>query len=202
MRVLTDEKRDSILQAAAEVFQEVGFEGASMALISARAGGSKSTLYRYFSSKEDLFVAVLHEHGKRLILPGIEQLINSESPDLVRLLCRFGEQTLGVLCDESSIKMFRMVIAESGRSDVGLRFLEAGPKLGLEALALFFKKKMDLGLLRQVDPIVAARHYMALLESETVLPNLLGARLHLKGKDVRDAVKRAVETFLCGYANS
>ncbi|WP_206336533.1 TetR/AcrR family transcriptional regulator, partial [Pseudomonas viridiflava] len=50
VRVLTDAKRDAIIDAAAQVFQEDGFEAASMAAIAARVGGSKSTLYRYYNS--------------------------------------------------------------------------------------------------------------------------------------------------------
>ena len=59
MRVRTEEKRDTIVQAASEVFLELGFEGASMSQIAARVGGSKRTLYGYFGSKEDLFLAVM-----------------------------------------------------------------------------------------------------------------------------------------------
>ena len=58
MRVRTESKREAILEAASHVFLESGFEGASMAEIAARVGGSKATLYGYFGSKEDLFVEV------------------------------------------------------------------------------------------------------------------------------------------------
>ena len=44
MRVKTDDRRAAILEAAVEVFREVGYERASMAAISARVGGSKATL--------------------------------------------------------------------------------------------------------------------------------------------------------------
>ena len=61
MRVKTDQKRLAILAAAGELFREQGYSGASMAAVSERVGGSKATLYRYFQSKEDLFVTVLLE---------------------------------------------------------------------------------------------------------------------------------------------
>ena len=59
MRVKTDAKRQTILEAAAEVFRVQGFAGASMTAVAERAGGSKATLYRYFDSKEDVFIAVM-----------------------------------------------------------------------------------------------------------------------------------------------
>ncbi len=59
MRVKTEERRQAIIEKAREVFQEEGFDRASMSEIAARVGGSKATLYSYFKSKEELFVAVM-----------------------------------------------------------------------------------------------------------------------------------------------
>src|SRR5580765_2094729 len=59
MRMRTEEKKQEIVRIAAELFEEFGYERASMSAIAARAGGSKATLYGYFASKEDLLRAVL-----------------------------------------------------------------------------------------------------------------------------------------------
>ena len=59
MRVKTQEKKQAILQVAAQAFRELGFEGTSMCEIRDRVGGSKATLYSYFPSKEDLFFEVI-----------------------------------------------------------------------------------------------------------------------------------------------
>lgn len=64
MRTKSDEKRQAILDVAAEVFREAGFERASMSEICTRVGGSKATLYNYFPSKEELFFEVMFlSHG-------------------------------------------------------------------------------------------------------------------------------------------
>ena len=55
------ERRQAILEAAAKVFLEKGPAAASMDEIAERAELSKGTLYLYFSSKEDLFVAASAE---------------------------------------------------------------------------------------------------------------------------------------------
>ena len=60
MRVKSEARRQAILDVAAEVFREHGFEHASMSEMTARLGGSKSTLYSYFASKEELFLEVMH----------------------------------------------------------------------------------------------------------------------------------------------
>ena len=61
MRIKTQHRREAIIQAAIAVFNEAGFERASMSEIAARLGGSKATLYGYFASKEDLYVAAMQE---------------------------------------------------------------------------------------------------------------------------------------------
>jgi AcrR family transcriptional regulator len=58
MRSRTLEKKSVIVRIAAEMFDELGYERASMSAIAARVGGSKATLYRYFMSKEELLRAV------------------------------------------------------------------------------------------------------------------------------------------------
>src|SRR6516165_9146528 len=71
MKVLTEARREAILAAAKAVFEEVGFDQATMSEITARVGGSKATLYRYFESKEALFMELVlrtgQEHGGELM---------------------------------------------------------------------------------------------------------------------------------------
>ncbi|MGC6390043.1 TetR/AcrR family transcriptional regulator [Ewingella sp. S1.OA.A_B6] len=199
MRVLTDIKRDSILQAATEIFHEQGFEGASMAGIASRIGGSKSTLYRYFSSKEELFVAVSQQTAKSQIIPSLEGLLTSKSKDLSNVLQEFGETAFAIVANETSIKAMRTVVSEAGRSDIGRLFFQAGPQIASELLARFFQTQMVAGNMRAADPKIAARHLIALLESETVFPCLMGIRAELSNIELKGAVQRAIETFLGGY---
>lgn len=53
--------RQRILNAAREVFAEVGFEAARVDEIARRADINKRMLYHYFGGKEDLYIEVLHQ---------------------------------------------------------------------------------------------------------------------------------------------
>lgn len=201
MRVKTEEKRDAILAAAADVFKESGFEGASMAEISARIGGSKGTLYAYFKSKEELFVAVTHAVAKKQIEPALETL-DQETEDLEATLRVFGEKAVSFLCQESTLQTQRMILAEAGRSDIGRRFHEDGPKLGMQRIAAFMQKQMAAGRLKQADPMLATLQLCALLDCETVRPMMLGLETSISKPRIKRMVGRAVETFLAAYAVS
>lgn len=57
--------RDHILQVADELFYRDGIHVTGVDTIIARSGVAKTTLYRYFPSKDDLVVAYLHDRDRR-----------------------------------------------------------------------------------------------------------------------------------------
>src|SRR6266853_2784518 len=69
-----ESRPSELLAAALELFVERGFAATRLDEVAARAGVSKGTLYLYFSSKEELFKAVIRsgivpliERGERLL---------------------------------------------------------------------------------------------------------------------------------------
>ncbi len=59
------QSRRRILDSARDVFFRDGFMAANLDEVAERAGVAKGTLYRYFESKADLYVAVLADNGNR-----------------------------------------------------------------------------------------------------------------------------------------
>lgn len=53
-----NERKDAIYQAAYSLFKEKGYDGVSFNGIAAQAGFTKSNMYRYFGSKEEIFLNV------------------------------------------------------------------------------------------------------------------------------------------------
>src|SRR2546429_5041152 len=53
--------REALLEAALQVFAERGYRDASVDEVAERAGYSKGALYWHFSSKDDLFFALVDE---------------------------------------------------------------------------------------------------------------------------------------------
>ena len=199
MKSKTEAKRLAILKAAADVFREVGFERASMSEIRARIGGSKATLYNYFPSKEKLFVEVMYQ-AKELELVNITHSLNPDADDLKEELLPFGQRLLASLYSPEAIAIRRLAIAESRHSDIGKIVFE-GSTLPIEKqVAEFLKKAMKRGTLRSADPKTAAMQFLSLLESEFLHRVLLGTTNSVKPEALNGAARRAVETFLSGYA--
>ena len=57
-------KRRQIIEGARQVFLTQGFDAASMGEIARQAGVSKGTLYVYFTSKEELFGAIVADQPR------------------------------------------------------------------------------------------------------------------------------------------
>lgn len=60
------DKEAKIIAAAEEVFARLGFANAKMQDIAAEAGTTKVTLYNYFQSKENLYMAITYKALQRL----------------------------------------------------------------------------------------------------------------------------------------
>lgn len=61
-----DQTRQRILAAARACFSELGFEGATNAAVAEAAGITHGSIYHYFGSKADLFIAVEEEVSARV----------------------------------------------------------------------------------------------------------------------------------------
>lgn len=59
-------RREALLAAAAELFDAEGPRGAGLNAIAARAGFTKSNVYRYFESREDVLLALFLDEFDRL----------------------------------------------------------------------------------------------------------------------------------------
>ena len=67
-------RRQQILDAAAALFQEAGYEGFSVALLASKAGVVKGTLYLYFKTREEVFLALYDQSLNRVSECFIAQL--------------------------------------------------------------------------------------------------------------------------------
>ncbi|CAN5552587.1 TetR/AcrR family transcriptional regulator TvrR [soil metagenome] len=203
MKVLTEARREAIVEAASKLFQEFGYEGASMNELAIRLRGSKATLYRYFPSKEALFDAVVRASSTAGLAKAVQHLQSSvaQQVELAPALRQFGETMLSAMDEPAgALAVYRMVVAEAGRSEVGELFYAAGPRECVMALSALLKAAMDRGDLRSADPEIMALHFLGLVTAET------GIRLYqrnpprLSAVQTRAMVERAVDMFMGGAA--
>jgi len=199
MRTKCQIKRQKILDIAEETFRELGFEGASMGEISARVGGSKATLYNYFSSKEELLFEIVFS-AIEAEFETTHALLADVTGDLISVLVAFGEGLLHSLyTPPSAIEVRRLIFAESRRSDLGKICYERGVQRSHAQLSRFLREAMQQGKLRETDPNVAAWHLYGLLDSTLLRRCLLCVQDSVSDEEIQIAVRQAVAVFMAGY---
>jgi len=122
------EKRAALLDAAQIVFLAEGYAGTSMQAVAARAGVSKMTLYRHFTDKEELFLAMFFEHCMR---SRDRQAVEParEVPQAIAALEEFARGFVRAFTDPGMLALFRMLIGETGRfPQLGKTFYDHGPR--------------------------------------------------------------------------
>lgn len=190
-----NDRRTRILRAAAELFLAEGYAGVSMDDVLAKVGGSKSTLYRYFDDKLDMFtsaVEMLIDERNRPVLD-----FQPRGADPEATLTEFGHHFAAIVLDPGAIAVHRLVVAEAGRvPELGQAFFEHGPKRGIEALGGHLAHLRDASVIEIEDPLLAASQlYQAMLGS-LQMRLLVNAKPKPTAAEIETAVAAAVRTFL------
>ena len=86
-RLSAEQRRELILQAAAQVFAERGYEGASIDEIAKAAGVTAPVIYHHFASKQALHAELLELHSEALVAQA-QALGTAHPPDSAGRLMR------------------------------------------------------------------------------------------------------------------
>jgi AcrR family transcriptional regulator len=187
-----------ILNAASELFLELGFERASTADIAARAKVSKRELYKHFGDKRAILSACIIKVQKEVWSEMDIQW--SQAGDIRSVLLHAGNTIFKLILSDRFGNLFRIVAAESFHDpQTAKQFYRLGPGAGRQQTAKFFKKQIDNGMLLQTDPLQAADDFLdAVITARLMTSIALGnAR---RSAFAKDHVAHAVDIFLTYYA--
>lgn len=196
MRTKSEERREAIMAVALEIFREQGFEAASMSQIAARVGGSKATLYNYFSSKEELLLEAMLNGAKNFAREVLALL--DQSDNLPNQLQRFVCSLLQLLHSSETIEILRVAVSVGGTSDVGRRFYELRTNEVWVNIAERLQIEIKKGSLRDDDADVMATHLRCLCEAD-LIRGLLGASEPITQAQAEQRAKCTVDVFLRAY---
>jgi TetR/AcrR family transcriptional regulator, mexJK operon transcriptional repressor len=174
----SEKTREALLAAAQRLFLERGFQATSTDAILAEAGiSSKETLYRYFASKEELFVAVLShlttEH------PDFSARLAALPPprDLRALrasLTTAAHEILTLMCQPSYLALWRTMMAEAPRfPQLGAAFFAAIPQRGFTLVERLLRAASEQRFIAEADIEAMTRMLLGGLLSYAVTELLL-----------------------------
>jgi len=195
-------KRQQILEGAQNVFLRMGFDAASMNDITREAGVSKGTIYVYFNSKEDLFVA-LCEHYR---LTTFSQMVDKIDKGFSNReeLAEFGVTLATLITSSTAIRAQRIILGVSERKpELSARFYERGPKRSHLIMADFLSRMIEQGTLEPFEPLQMSYQLTDLFLSGLYRPRLFGVLEDEPSEQtIRQNVEAALDFFFKAYGKT
>lgn len=160
-------KEQEVLDVATDYFLEHGYQGASINAMARSSGISKESIYRYFSSKKQLFEAVI---GRELAeyQAGLRRLLSAEKTmSLHDALIKIAETVLGVVTTDRALALRRLIFDEARRSpDVGQHYYRIGPEHAFAAIEEIFKSHRAES---DLDSASLSRHFLGMISWRMIL---------------------------------
>jgi AcrR family transcriptional regulator len=176
-----ERRRPAVLDAALELFLERGYEGASMQAVADRAGVTKPVVYACFSSKDELFRALLRHEEERILGEIQAAFGEADLADPERTLT--GGFTAFLRAVSASPEVYRLIFLQEGGGNMAVaRRIQRGREAQVDALSLLAR-----GWLERESGGERSEHELA--ATARLLGNAIaglaeaGARLLLSGTD-------------------
>jgi TetR/AcrR family transcriptional regulator, mexJK operon transcriptional repressor len=186
------------------VFLRNGYLGTSMDEIAALAGVSKQTVYKHFADKERLFTAIILATIDQVGEPFHAEIATLEdTDDLVGDLHELAHRLITIVMQPQVLRLRRLIIGEAGRfPELGRTYQERGPGRTVVALAAYFQRLAERGLLRMDDPELAGNHFNWLVLSIPLNRVMLGGDERFSAADLERFADEGVRVFLAAYGSA
>lgn len=193
----SEAKRAEILRIATDLFLAKGYDAVSVDAIVARAGGTKTNVYKHFGGKAELFAAVIEDLCRQIVHSFANMELDGLEPE--DALRQIGRNFLTALFTQRSVRQHRVVVAESVRfPSVGKRWFKAGPESARDPIAAYFTKLQKSGRMRGIAPRRLAGLFLDMLSEEQLLRQLIAGAPTPSAREINKLVDDAVGVFLHG----
>jgi AcrR family transcriptional regulator len=185
---MSEEIRNRILAAAARVYAQYGFRGATTRLIAAEAGVNEVTLFRTFGSKAELLQAMMQSQVAKSATP----ILSNDISDPAQVLTEWCASMLVHL--RETAHLIRKTIAEAEERPQAACAACEGPNTAGASLALYVEQLKAAGLAdADADVHTAVSMFMSAMFGDAlyrdVMPNSFP-------QPAEDAPAKYVQTFL------
>jgi len=193
-----ERRREAIMEAALELFIEKGYAAVTVDEIIRKSGGSKSSVYEYFGTKEGLLHAIIASVANEVLT--VADTPVAEGTDPRETLTNIGIKFCSEILTEKGIGLFRLAVSNSRRyPELSRMFYESGPKKTFMGVAEYMRKEAAAGRLNIKNPTLASELFLCMIlgKGHIAIP-VGGAKPPSKAK-IKELVEEAVEVFMAAY---
>ena len=160
---MAKDTKERILATALDMFSQNGYAGTNIRELTASLGLVKSSMYRHFKCKEEIWNTLLDEmiayYDERFGSPEHLPPVPEALEELVAMTVRMVNLTVH---DEKIVKTRKLLMIEQFRDDRARDLATKHFLIGLrEMFTPVFQGMMDKGLIRKDDPAMLAFAYTA-----------------------------------------
>ena len=164
---MAKDTKERILTAALDMFSRKGYEGTNIRELTASLGLVKSSMYKHFASKEEIWNALLDRmiayYDVRFGSPEHLPPVPDSLEEFVSMTMRMVDFTVH---DENVIKTRKLLTIEQFRDERARELATKHFFTGLrDMFTPIFRSMMEKGLLRRDDPAMLAFAYTAPISS-------------------------------------
>lgn len=184
------DRRQAIVETAAQLFAEVGFRGGTTRELARRVGVTEPVLYEHFQTKRDLYAAIIDATSHQGFAEArelLEKKAAAGNPDAFF-------RTLASLIVEHQTKhpnYLRLILFSAlEKHEMAELCFERHGIIIHQIVTGFIQDRCDDGVFRKVDAALTARAFMGMVMHYSIFDQHFGFKL------VRASKKRAIETMV------
>ena len=190
--------RQTIVDAAGELFMELGFQATTMDKVAQRAKISKLSIYRHFENKEALFSAAIAAHCHQFAPQAIVEGVDGSAADQLMAVGTFLLRTL--LSPEVRNVEAMIMVDKAKQKSLSKLHYEAGPAYVIAQIEALLRHLHAEAMLNVPDPLESARLFAALIKGSDLL--MIARFDEAKAKDdneVESYCRSAVAMFIAAH---
>jgi AcrR family transcriptional regulator len=198
-----DDRRRQILETAVRLFSTHGFSGTTTRKIAEAAGVSEAMVFKHFSTKEDLYGAILHEKAceegsHRFPWDSNEALQKAiEEKDDFGVFYHIALHAMNK--QQNDVGFMRLMFFSAlEEHELAERFFSEFVSKVYDFIGGYVAERQNDGVMRQVNPRVAVRAFIGMILHHSLNNILWDKRQTLLKISNEDAAKNFAEIILRG----
>lgn len=200
-RPINDALGQTIVDAACELFVELGFQATTMDKVAQRARISKLSIYRHFGSKEALFSAAIaarcHQFSPQALFDGVDGSAEDQ-------LMAVGTSLLRTFLHPEVRGVDAMIMADkTNQQSLSKLQYDAGPAHVIAQIEALLRQLHAKAALSVPDPLRSARLFAALFKGSDLLHIARFDRARAEDdNEIESYCKSAVAMFIAGHGGA
>ena len=185
-----------MLDAALDLFLELGFEQTTLEAVAARMNMTKRTIYARYEDKRALFLAAVDRAIERSLVPE-DRLAALDMADLEATLRTVAMMRVENVMTPQGLRLQRIINTESYRfPEIFMRSNQRATRPTVLFIARLLRRHCDAGTLAIDDPEMAANIFMSMVVSGPV--RIIVSGNTLPRDEIEQRVDFAIRLFLDG----